>query len=112
MKTNNAFFFGGEIAAEPVAPGVGRKILGYDSTLMTVEVSFSAGAEGVPHAHPHAQTSYVVSGEFDVTIGGETRRQRCGDSYYVAPNVTHGCVCLEAGVLIDNFSPCRADFLK
>lgn len=34
-----------------------------------------------------------------------------GDGYYVAPNKPHGCVCLEAGVLIDTFTPMRADFL-
>jgi quercetin dioxygenase-like cupin family protein len=35
-----------------------------------------------------------------------------GDGYYVAPDELHGCVCLEAGILIDTFSPMRADFLK
>ena len=30
----------------------------------------------------------------------------------VAPNLLHGCVCLEAGVLIDTFTPMREDFLK
>jgi hypothetical protein len=29
----------------------------------------------------------------------------------VAPDELHGCVCLEEGVLIDVFSPHRADFL-
>ena len=111
MNTNPAFLFGDSIAAEQAAPGVTRKILGYDPTLMTVEVTFAAGAEGAPHTHPHAQTSYVASGLFEVTIGGETRRLKSGDGYYVAPHVVHGCLCLEAGVLIDNFSPCRTDFL-
>ena len=37
---------------------------------------------------------------------------RAGDGYYVAPNLPHGCVCLEAGVLIETFSPMREDFLK
>ena len=31
---------------------------------------------------------------------------------HVAPDEPHGCVCLEAGVLIDTFSPMRADFLE
>jgi len=29
-----------------------------------------------------------------------------------APNLPHGCICLEAGILIDTFSPIREDFLK
>ena len=35
-----------------------------------------------------------------------------GDGYYVAPDELHGCVCIEAGILIDTFSPVRADFLN
>ena len=46
------------------------------------------------------------------TIGKEKKVLRAGDGYYVAPNMPHGCVCLEAGVLIDTFSPMREDFLK
>ena len=28
------------------------------------------------------------------------------------PNVVHGAVCLEEGILLDFFSPMREDFLK
>jgi len=35
---------------------------------------------------------------------------KAGDVFYVAPNLIHGAVCLEAGVLIDVFSPMREDF--
>lgn len=58
------------------------------------------------------QTTYVASGCFEVTIGQEKKVLRAGDGYYVAPNLEHGCVCLEAGVLIDTFTPMREDFLK
>jgi quercetin dioxygenase-like cupin family protein len=54
----------------------------------------------------------VASGCFEVTIGEEKKILRAGDGYYVAPNLPHGCVCLEAGVLIDTFTPVREDFLK
>jgi hypothetical protein len=46
------------------------------------------------------------------TIGEEKKILKAGDGYYVAPNLLHGCVCLEAGVLIDTFTPMREDFLK
>ena len=37
---------------------------------------------------------------------------QAGDvSAYIPTNVIHGAVCLEAGVLIDTFSPVREDFL-
>ena len=47
----------------------------------------------------------------ELTIGDEKKILEAGDGYYVAPDVPHGCVCLEAGVLIDTFSPMRQDFL-
>jgi quercetin dioxygenase-like cupin family protein len=67
---------------------------------------------GTQHTHYHSQASYVASGTFELTIGDEKKILTTGDGYYVAPDVLHGCVCLEAGVLIDTFSPVRADFLS
>lgn len=60
----------------------------------------------------HTQATYVASGKFELTIGDRKEILSTGDGYYVAPDEPHGCVCLEAGVLIDTFSPMRADFLE
>ena len=79
---------------------------------MMVKVVFEEGAVGTMHEHYHSQATYVASGKFELTIGEEKRILEAGDGYYVAPDVLHGCVCLEAGILIDTFSPMRADFLK
>lgn len=92
-------------------PGARRKILGYDGELMAVRFSFETGGVGALHNHPHRQTSVVASGVFDVTISGRTERLRAGDCYIVPPNAVHGAVCIEAGDLIDSFTPVRADFL-
>ena len=35
-----------------------------------------------------------------------------GDTYYVAPNVTHGVVALEDTKLLDIFTPKRENFIK
>ncbi len=35
-----------------------------------------------------------------------------GDGIYIEPDILHGCVCLEPGVLIDCFAPMRADFFE
>ena len=96
---------------ENPGPGIRRQIMAYDGQLMMVKVDFEKGAIGTPHTHYHSQTSLVVSGKFEVTIAGETKVLSTGDGYYVAPDQLHGCVCLEAGVLIDTFSPMRQDFL-
>ena len=94
-----------------VDPGVERMIMGYDDSLMMVQVRFRANSVGSLHSHPHIQSSYVAEGSFEVTIDGETRILNAGDTFFVAPNLVHGVVCKEAGLLIDAFHPCRQDFL-
>lgn len=79
---------------------------------MMVKVKFDKGAVGSMHEHYHSQATYVVSGKFELTIGDKKEILSAGDGYYVAPDELHGCVCLEAGILIDTFSPVRADFLN
>lgn len=109
----NLFVTGHGLPAwEAVAEGVRRQVLAYGPELMLVKVAFEAGAIGAEHQHPHAQTSYVESGRFAYTIAGETRVLAVGDSCFVPGNTLHGTTCLEAGVLLDSFSPLRADFLE
>ncbi|GAB3506210.1 cupin domain-containing protein [Spirosoma knui] len=96
---------------EPVAAGVQRKIMTYDTNLMMVKVAFEAGGIGAAHSHPHTQMSYVERGVFTITIGDESRTVRAGDAYYIPPDVWHGAVCVEAGVLVDIFTPMREDFV-
>lgn len=96
---------------EPAGEGVTRQIMGYDGRVMLVKVKFEKGAVGTPHTHPHPQTTYVASGRFRFTVGDETKEVGPGDGIYMAPDILHGCVCIEPGVLIDCFSPMRADFI-
>ena len=96
---------------EAAGEGVVRQIMGYDGQLMMVKVKFEKGAIGSAHTHYHTQTTYVTSGKFEFTIDGETKIVEAGDGLYVAPDLVHGCRCLEAGTLIDCFSPMRADFI-
>ncbi len=97
---------------EDLGDGIARQILGYGPEIMIVRVWFKEGAVGQVHAHRHSQSSYVESGKFEVFIDGEKRVLEAGDCFYIAPHVDHGAVCLEAGVLIDTFSPLREDFLS
>ena len=112
MKTRSDLFqIESEIEWQNPAPGIQRQIMGYDGQLMMVKVDFEKGAVGTIHEHYHSQATYVASGKFELTIGDEKKILVAGDGYYVAPDEPHGCVCLEAGILIDTFSPVRADFL-
>lgn len=106
------FIQANDVAWEPVAEGMKRKIMAYDESLMMVRVEFETGGIGTAHQHPHVQITNVERGVFEVEIGGEKKVLKAGDAFYVPSNVLHGAVCLEAGVLIDIFSPMREDFLK
>lgn len=108
---SEAFVSTADIDKEDLGGGIKRKILGYGPDLMIVRVWFDQGAVGEVHAHRHSQSTYVESGSFEVFVDGEKKVLGAGDSFYVAPHLDHGAVCLEQGVLIDTFSPAREDFL-
>ena len=97
---------------EDLGGGVSRKFLGWDNQIMMVQVKFEKGAECTPHDHFHTQATYVASGKFEFTIDGEKQIVEGGDGVYIEPNLVHGALCLEPGILIDVFSPVREDFLS
>lgn len=113
MKTRSKnFLIESEIFWEPTGEGIKRQIMGYDEQLMLVKVMFEKGAIGAAHAHYHSQSTYVVSGVFEFHTEGEKKIVREGDGIFIAPDVVHGCTCIEKGMLIDTFSPMRADFVN
>ncbi len=96
---------------EQLGPGLSRQILGWDNQIMMVKVRFEQGVAASQHKHFHTQTTFCHSGKFEFTIEGEAHVIEAGDGLYIAPNLVHGAVCLEAGVVLDVFSPVREDFL-
>jgi len=105
------FVLNQDIPMEDLGEGISRKVLAHSDNMMSVEVHFETGAIGAMHNHPHEQLTYVLSGEFEFTIGDEKKIVKTGDTMYKEPNIEHGCVCLKAGVLIDTFTPMRKDFV-
>ena len=91
--------------------GSSRRVILDLPELMLVEFTFEKGGIGALHSHPHLQTSYVASGVFEVTIDGITQTIAAGGAYIVPSGLVHGVKALEAGTLIDSFTPRRDDFL-
>ena len=104
--------FNKDAEGENASPGVIRKVLAYCDALMCVENKFETGAAGALHSHPHTQITYVAEGRFRFTIGDEVREVSRGDTLCKQNGISHGCVCLEKGTLVDFFTPMREDFLK
>jgi quercetin dioxygenase-like cupin family protein len=112
IETVKVFIENKEVTFEDMGNGITRKIMAWDERLMLVKVFFELGAVGTLHKHHHTQITHIESGVFEVEIGGEKKLLSAGDAFYIPPNVMHGAVCKEAGVLIDVFSPMREDFIK
>ncbi len=93
------------------APGTSRRLLARGGRLMLAEQEFAKGAVSAPHSHDYEQLTQCQSGEFEVEVGGETRRLVAGDSFYAAPGVVHGATCLAEGRLLHVFTPQRPDYL-
>ncbi|GAM72024.1 pectin degradation protein KdgF [Vibrio sp. JCM 19236] len=106
------FNYNKDIELEDLGNGLSRKILAYSENMMSVEVYFEEGTVAALHSHPHEQLTYVISGKFEFTIGDETKIVSAGDALYKEPNIIHGAKCLEKGVLLDNFTPMRKDFIE
>lgn len=81
-----------------------------NNTINFLEVT--AGSNLPLHQHPHQQCSFVLEGEFEMTVGEETKRLT-KDTFAVIPgNVPHGGKAITNCKLIDLFSPVREDYLQ
>ena len=111
MTATNIFTHAGEIGWTATPDGNRRRILVHTDELMMVEFAFDKDAIGALHSHPHVQASYVAEGRFEVTVDGRTEILEIGSSFIVPSGLVHGVKALEAGRLVDSFTPHRADFL-
>lgn len=115
MKTEQAskiFYKSDSTEWEKVDEYIDRQIVGYDESVMMVNVRFKKGGIGYKHKHPHIQVTYVAEGKFEVNIGEDISILKKGDSFFVPSNIIHGVECMEDGILVDVFSPFREDFIK
>jgi quercetin dioxygenase-like cupin family protein len=110
-RKGSNWVFAKDLEGQTTGAGVVRTILAFCDELMVVRNDFETGAVGAMHSHPHTQITFVVSGKFRFTIGDEQKDVGPGDSLCKQHGIPHGCVCLEAGALLDTFTPMREDFL-
>jgi quercetin dioxygenase-like cupin family protein len=84
------------------------------SGLMVSFARYEAGAEAPLHAHGEEQVFVVVDGEFDVTLGEETRRLTVGEAAVIPPWVPHRVRAGDSGPAsqIDVFCPPREGLLR
>ncbi len=93
-----------------IGPGGGEwvrrhRVLAELPELEVLDLTFAPDFEGVaPHTHPdHVDSFYVLEGELEVTVAGETQHAHPGDLVHAAPGVVHS---------FKNSSPERVRFLN
>lgn len=97
--------------AVDVGNDVIRQVVADSPEMMTVTFAFGPAGVGLAHSHPHLQATFVRSGRFEFTIAGHSFEVGPGDAFVIPSNAVHSCKALEAGVLVDTFTPRRDDFL-
>lgn len=97
------------IAAKEIAPGFWCKLIhtGHQ-TINFLEVE--AGSLLPMHQHPHEQCSFVLEGEFEMTINGETKLLTAHNFAVIPGNIPHGGRAITRCRLIDVFYPERDDY--
>jgi quercetin dioxygenase-like cupin family protein len=104
------FFDLNQRPVKPLFPGVTCQTV-WGERMMFSFVDFTPGSAVPPHSHPHEQMGIVLEGEFDLTIGSETRTLRRGDSYCAPGGVTHSVKAGPRGArALDVFCPVREDY--
>lgn len=90
-------------------PGVNLRTAWMENLLLS-QVELDPNAEVPAHQHPEEQVTIVVRGEITMTIGGETRLYKVGDSCLIPSDVAHGVVAgAEGATMFDVFTPLRKD---
>ena len=71
-----------------------------------------AGSVLPEHSHHHEQVAaQVISGEFELTLEGETKVMKAGDIAVIPSNSIHSGKAITDCQLLDVFSPVREDYL-
>ncbi|MEM9529062.1 MAG: cupin domain-containing protein [Bacteroidota bacterium] len=98
-----------DVPAQEVWPGIiGRLVHTEHCTIADFQIV--AGTKLPAHAHPHEQTSTVLTGRFRFTVGGETKELIAGQVAVIPGNVEHSGEALTDCRIIDVFSPVREDY--
>lgn len=99
------------IPVKELAPGIsGYYAHGAHMSFGLVELE--AGSKVPLHQHVQEQITYIIEGELEMEIGGQTCLLSSG-MYHVIPSLTwHSAVARSFCKVIDAFSPVREDYKK
>jgi len=91
--------------------GVAFEVLAIGKESMVTKMPYK-DADFVPfHKHPNEQNGYVITGRYKLMFDQKEYLLVKGDSYSIPANMEHSMEIIEAGEIIDVFTPVRQDYL-
>ena len=88
---------------------VARAVHGERITMAVIDLDPNVAVH--VHQHENEQLGFVIKGSITITIGGEARELRTGETYAIPPQVPHSAETgPEGATVIDVFSPPREDW--
>ncbi|MNZ30145.1 Cupin domain protein [compost metagenome] len=100
-----------EQARKRTFKGVSLDVLAVGEKSMVAKMNYIKGNYVSAHAHPNEQSGYVISGKYRLKTDTLDVELNPGDSYSIPENVTYSFEIIEAGEVIDVFTPIREDYL-
>ncbi len=105
-----SFFRVNELGSKRLAEGIDCRAVYLDDVMLTF---FDLAPRSVVsmHKHPHQQITFILEGEMEFTLDGETRVLRKGEGVTIPPNVEHGARVLDSPTkALDAWHPPREDY--
>ena len=90
--------------------GVDFELLSWGEKSMITKMNYKIGDTVPFHKHPNEQAGYVISGKVRLRFENNDQVLTSGDSYVIPENVNHSIDIIEAGEVIDVFTPPREDY--
>jgi quercetin dioxygenase-like cupin family protein len=82
----------------------------HGETSSVVFWDIAKGGVSPEHHHVHEQTTYIVEGELEMTIGGEKILFTPGTVHVIPSHVPHSALAVTDCKVIDFFAPARDDY--
>ena len=104
------FYTADDANQRELTPGVKLKTMWGDKIMMSL-VELDPGSEVPLHSHPNEQAGMVLEGEFEFTIGTESKKVKKGEYYIIPGGIEHRVVAgSQPARALDIFSPPREDY--
>ena len=97
------------ISPREIAPGFSARLV-HTPTMTIARVAVRRDARLPSHAHPHEQLTTVLSGELELTVGGDVQVLRAGMIALIPGGVPHSARAVTACDLLDVWHPARDDY--